>query len=282
MGTLQRTTATLPTSGSSRLEPYRGDFVAWQGGCVFLGQGGGGAIAPHSHYAIQLAIAGPMGLRVQFGRRAQWQPCAAALIPSRAVHTIDIADSAWSAVVFIEPETHEGRALTERLAGEPQCLDGETVAAGFTRLIGAWQEEREATAVEAVCVSLVRELANATSVQAPTDARVIAAVELIGRRLDDVPSLEEVAREVRLSPSRFRHLFVEHTGMPMRTYVLWRRLLRVWSLLVHGESLTDAAHVAGFADSAHLSRTARAMFGLPPSPMQVVGPLSERARVRPN
>lgn len=66
--------------------------------------------------------------------------------------------------------------------------------------------------------------------------------------------------------------------MPMRTYVLWRRLLHVWSLLMRGETLTSAAHAAGFADSAHLSRTARAMFGLPPSVLQMKGPLSARMR----
>ena len=34
---------------------------------------------------------------------------------------------------------------------------------------------------------------------------------------------------------------------------------------MRGASLTEAAHLAGFADSAHLSRTFRAMFGVAPS-----------------
>ncbi|RIH93508.1 AraC family transcriptional regulator [Meiothermus granaticius] len=34
-----------------------------------------------------------------------------------------------------------------------------------------------------------------------------------------------------------------------------------------GVSLTEAAHTAGFADSAHLSRVYRATFGLKPSPV---------------
>jgi AraC-like DNA-binding protein len=67
--------------------------------------------------------------------------------------------------------------------------------------------------------------------------------------------------------------------MPLRSYVLWRRLLHVWTLLVQGESLSAAAHAAGFADSAHLARTARTMFGLPPSALQMSGPLSVGARL---
>jgi len=54
--------------------------------CGFIGEGGGGAsIAPHAHYAIQLVIDATAGLRVQFGRRGEWQPCAAALVPWRAI-----------------------------------------------------------------------------------------------------------------------------------------------------------------------------------------------------
>lgn len=57
--------------------------------------------------------------------------------------------------------------------------------------------------------------------------------------------------------------------MALRPYILWRRFLRVWELAMTGASLSAAAHAAGFADSAHLTRTSRRMFGFPPSAMQV-------------
>jgi len=58
-----------------------------------------------------------------------------------------------------------------------------------------------------------------------------------------------------------RHLFVEQTGLPFRTYLLWRRLMRGLEAFASGASLTDAALGAGFSDSAHFSRTFRRMFG---------------------
>lgn len=61
--------------------------------------------------------------------------------------------------------------------------------------------------------------------------------------------------------------------MALRPYVLWRRFLRVWEIVMAGGSLSAAAHSAGFADAAHLSRTSRRMFGFPPSAIQTVGPL---------
>ena len=267
----------MTSAGSSR--PYEGDFAAWSGGGVFIGRGGGSAaIAPHSHYAIQIAIGMPSGMRVQFGRCGEWELCAAALIPSRATHSIDVTECGSSAVIFVEPETAEGRALSARLGGTPQCIDTSALESSAARLEEAWRMDQTSQAVERACRALVRELAGTAAAPEPSDTRVLSAIAHIVARIDDAPSLEEVASLVNLSPSRFRHLFVAETGMPMRTYVLWRRLLHVWSLLMRGETLTSAAHAAGFADSAHLSRTARAMFGLPPSVLQMKGPLSARMR----
>jgi AraC-like DNA-binding protein len=260
---------------------YRGDFVAWAGVCGFIGEGGGAPISPHAHYAIQLVIGAPTGLRVQFGRHGEWQSCAAALVPSRATHSIDVNDCDLSLVLFIEPETPEGRALSDRLQGRLELLGADTVAASANRLGKAWRVDASYDAVRAICMQLVRDISR-TAPREASDPRVLAAVEYIRQRVDQPVALAEVARLAHLSPGRFRHLFVEETGMPLRTYVLWRRLLHVWTLLMHGETLSAAAHAAGFADSAHLSRTARTMFGLPPSVLQMKGPLSARAREQPH
>jgi methylphosphotriester-DNA--protein-cysteine methyltransferase len=55
----------------------------------------------------------------------------------------------------------------------------------------------------------------------------------------------------------------------LRQYVLWRRFVSVWEHRMNGASLSTAAHAAGFADSAHLTRTSRRMIGIPPSLMDV-------------
>lgn len=257
---------------------YQGDFIAWRGGCAFLGMGGKGSIDTHSHYAIQLVIGAPAGLKVKFGRRGEFEACAAALIPSGAPHTIDVNECRWSAVLFVEPETTEGKALSASLDGNVRFLDPDTLLVTAKRLERAWRTEKSPEQVRAVCTQLVRELAQASS-REPTDPRVLAVVEHIQQHVDKSLTLEEAAAVANLSPSRFRHLFVAETGMPLRTYVLWRRLLHVWTLLMQGETLSSAAHAAGFADSAHLSRTSRTMFGLAPSAMQMTGPISSRLKV---
>ncbi len=75
-----------------------------------------------------------------------------------------------------------------------------------------------------------------------------------------------------LSASRFRFLFRQAVGMPFRRYRLWKRMAIVMPALAAGDSLTMAAHGAGFASSAHLSAVFKDMFGLAPSDLVALKP----------
>jgi AraC-like DNA-binding protein len=99
----------------------------------------------------------------------------------------------------------------------------------------------------------------------PLDPRVAAAVRALRSARVAYPASCDLARTLGLSASRFRHLFDEQIGMSFRRYTLWLRLNAALDEVLEGASLTTAAHAAGFADSAHLSRTFRRMFGIVPS-----------------
>jgi len=75
--------------------------------------------------------------------------------------------------------------------------------------------------------------------------------------------MSEIAEAVHLSAERFRHLFLQETGIRFRPYVLWLRLELAVAAYAAGHNLTEASHAGGFADSAHFSRTFRRMFGVP-------------------
>jgi AraC-like DNA-binding protein len=72
----------------------------------------------------------------------------------------------------------------------------------------------------------------------------------------------EVASQLDLSEGRFLHLFREQMGIAWRPYLLWRRMICAISAMMKGRSATEAAYIAGFSDSSHLSRTFRAHFGM--------------------
>jgi AraC-like DNA-binding protein len=93
----------------------------------------------------------------------------------------------------------------------------------------------------------------------------VRALELIRERLGEAISLKSIAAEVHLSPDRFRHLFMDQTSVAFRAYVLWLRLECSLAAYIAGKTLTESAYAGGFADSAHLSRTFRRMFGITPA-----------------
>jgi len=78
-----------------------------------------------------------------------------------------------------------------------------------------------------------------------------------------------LASRAHLSPSRFAHLFREQVGLPVRNYLLWRRLVYALSRLQQGHSITTAAYESGFSDGAHLCRSCRRVFGAMPTDVQI-------------
>lgn len=245
-----------------------GRYVSWDGGCLFIGEKVG-LVPVHSHQAIQVVFGSEPGVCLKPNEAAPWTPYDGAIIASRQPHAMDASMMRVNAVLFVEPETAEGRALAERHREHgivPFPPDGREAGAP---VIAAW-DARDPDAMVVAARNLIRTLTDGVEPRVVTDERIVRAVRYINLHLTRPLTLEEVAAEACLSPSRFRHLFVEQVGMGLRPYVLWRRFLRVWQLLDDGASLSAAAHGAGFADAPHLTRTCRRMFGFPPS-LMVVG-----------
>ncbi len=188
------------------------------------------------------------------------------LIAAHEPHAFE-ARAQLVAQMFVEPESREGRQLHLhcREAGIV-ALPPRAVEQELSALAAAYQE----CAGDATLITLARAaiatLAGAHT--APTkspDARIELAVELIRGRWTGPYPLKSIAAAVRLSPDRFRHLFMQETGVGFRTYLLWLRLECSLAAYVAGGTLTDAAYTGGFADSAHLSRTFKRMFGIAPA-----------------
>ena len=250
-----------------------GHFVSWEGGFLVIGHAMG--VTPmHSHYAIQIAFGSEPGIRFRPSDREPWTAYDGVVISSRQPHTMDATPVPFHAVLFVDPETREGRALTERFdTSGITGLDADHIGDAAEALFAAWRNERSIPAIEAAARALITKLTAGVEPSVVSDERILRATAYIRSNLGSTITLEDVADVACLSPSRFRHLFVEQTGMALRPYVLWRRFLRVWELIMDGESLSTAAHSAGFADAAHLTRTSRRMFGFPPSMLEVDGPL---------
>jgi AraC family transcriptional regulator len=246
-----------------------GDFVAWDGGCMLIGQAHT-ATGIHSHYATQLSFGEADGICFRPDDQSDWTSYEGTVISTRQPHAMDASTVTTSATMLIEQETPAGRALEKRFGANGISLVSRAeLADAAASLFATWRQHKSGDETAAAARRVVGAIAGTSVTTVASDERVLRAIAYINQNLDGSLTLDSVANEAFLSPTRFRHLFVEQTGTAFRPYILWRRFLRAWSLVRDGASLSTAAHEAGFADAAHLTRTSQKMFGFAPSALLV-------------
>lgn len=244
----------------------RARISAWDGGGLwFIEANSDGLDVPsHAHHVIQATILLKGQMRLVGEGVQSTGPIM--MVDADAEHHLSLDGAA--ALLFIDPESPAGRAVRARyFRSQAVAAIPEDDIGGLPSLVEAWRDQK--AAMEPIGRELIRGL-SALSPAPPTDPRIVRLIEAIGDRLDGPLSLADAASLIHLSPSRLRHLFVEQTGLPFKSYVLWRRMAKAAQMIGEGSSLTEAAHAAGFADSAHFSRTCRRMFGLPASALEYI------------
>jgi AraC-like DNA-binding protein len=245
-------------------------YFPWDGGAIFLGTAG--IIPAHAHQAIQICFLFEGRIRLRRNNEEAWVGYDLAIVPSRQRHAMDGSENRYGATIFVEPETREGRVLAERYLQDGIADVARPVVASVVpglRAAARLQQGSAGAAIVEQARRLVQALTGHEEPAVRSDERILRAIRYVNEHLAAPLTLKQVAGAVYLSPSRFRHLFAEQTGMGLRQYILWRRFAGVWELRMQGVSLSTAAHAAGFADSAHLTRTSRRMFGFPPSSMDM-------------
>jgi AraC-like DNA-binding protein len=170
-------------------------------------------------------------------------------------------------MIFIDPQSREGRWVTDSSRAPVRMVSAERYAEFLAPLIGF--ESRRPSAVQAA--ELLRAIVHSLCEGPPPlwhmDERIAKALAFMRHRDPRDLTLDSVAKEVFLSSGRFAHLFTGEVGVPFRRYLLWRKVNRAIDAFGRGANLSNAAHAAGFADSAHLTRTFHKMFGIPPTIM---------------
>jgi AraC-like DNA-binding protein len=266
----------------------------WHGWCLLrpgllLYGGTVGRNGLHAHHAVQLIVsAEPFTMADARGERLTTR---IAVIPPDTRHTV-LAGAREALLVHLDPRSSPGRSLLARsgtgyaastwspsLTGTGgSAVDAATVPARLSPIPGRRQAMRplmfaepstgHARAAEATAALRAVEAwtglgaADGTPLHPAVEAAIAVIPTFLGRGPVRLPT---VADAVHLSPSRLAHLFSAHVGIPLRPYVRWLRLQRAIGLVAAGETLTAAAHSAGFTDSPHFTRVFRNTFGNTPS-----------------
>ncbi|QIR16383.1 helix-turn-helix transcriptional regulator [Shewanella aestuarii] len=214
--------------------------------------------SPHSHHAIQLAWP-----RSNSGCTLDNKEInTAVVIDSSIKHQLQM-DEGW--ILLVEPSSELGVALTKKLEGRPSRLfEGSVLFFNHPKNTDDLTEHLSSL-FESLGLQTMFPLCNQTLT---IDPRIRTLLSELSQCLDGQclkPNhwrASDVAKKLALSESRFLHLFSEELGIPWRPYLLWCRMICAVRAILKGASATDAAYMAGFSDSPHLSRSFRKTFGM--------------------
>ena len=219
----------------------------------------------HRHHAAQICLSLDQPIGCRPSSAASWTTAQGIHIPPDHPHQIEAGD-ARLLVLYVEPESDEYATLLSKFdpstTGQIHFFEPGSGALESLRQLCDYGADPDAA--WAVCAEALG-LDMAAPIPVRRDRRVQSVIDAIRDQPDRTHSAARLGQTVHLSASRLSHLFREHTGVAMRRYVVWSRLRAVVALALAGESLTDAAHAAGFADAAHMSNAFRQMFGFAPS-----------------
>lgn len=246
----------------------RGRIVVWEGASLWLlkSQTELADLQPHAHHAIQITF--QLEGAFEIGVMGEYLKGPVAAIWSDTPHSFRAHGAV--AFLFIAPESSVGRALERKWFADQAWVN--VADEQLTLLRDELRKSAHSGFIQDEMLRLGRDAINslpAAEEHALPDPRVRGMIAYVRQNLEETISLPAAATHVGLSNSRARHLFVAQTGLPFKTYVLWARLERAVALYANSSSLTEAAHMAGFADSAHLSRTFRRTFGLPAAALRL-------------
>ena len=93
------------------------------------------------------------------------------------------------------------------------------------------------------------------------DARIREAMAYIHSRASEKLTCKEVSDTVCLSQGRFSHLFKEQVGMTFAAFLIYQRIVSVYTWVLQGKSVTAAALDAGFSSSSHFADVNCRVFG---------------------
>jgi AraC family transcriptional regulator len=235
----------------------------WSGHALVLGMPANTGY--HSHHALQISIGLSDNFRMRNRNEMVWREHRAALICADEPHEIE--DSATPIVnLYLDPESNTARLICRRQSLAGFCsLDVGAIEPLLTQLRQTPHKDFSCEMASQWMQSVFKGLIEVQPSLPGMDVRIYHGLKLLNETPNHLISVTAVANAVGLSPGRFAHLFRAQVGLPVRRYLLWMRVRSAINFLSNNNSLTEAAHNSGFADSAHLSRTFRKMFGIAPS-----------------
>lgn len=222
--------------------------------------------AAHRHPAVQITASPGRIIEVCDGR-GSWHRSHLLIIGSGVEHAFISDAESRLLSIYLAPHTPQGAALNAlclRKGSGGVWLNPPMAGAAYAPGGLVWDKGLAANA-DMLVNHLLGVNADAGEGPAPAHRQVVRAVQLLASSIPEPVSLTSLASSLGVSRDHLGRLFKEQFGVSFSLTARWLRLLNGMTLLAAGHSITDAAHMAGFADGAHANRTCWEMTGAPPS-----------------
>ncbi|MFV8164903.1 helix-turn-helix transcriptional regulator [Mycobacterium sp. 134] len=241
----------------------RGSWTTGPGMMAVMGSFGD--IELHHHPAVQLAVGIDGALALVAGDGTE-QRCSIAAVAGGTRHAMRPDGARAALSIYLGPETDSATTLNATIQAHARhpglwAVDGAEPLA--TAVAAAARAGDLSGAADMVVDALLGR--DDVPAGAAVHPQVRQAIELVTARIPSRADLGSVAGEVAMSADYLGRLFRKQTGTSFAATARWTRLLAALEHLSAGTSITDAAHMAGFADGAHATRVCRELTGIAPS-----------------
>lgn len=217
----------------------------------------------HVHYAATLAVTLEKNICIETEQGRQ--EYRAALVGPNTYHRT-ISPGVEMIALLIDPETYEYGSISDFVkTGEVKRLEIAAFIPLMERLRDLYNGILNNEEAWDLHLDLLQSVFPFRRLEKNIDDRIRKIAYKIRTELPDSIRMKEIGKDFSISEDRLIRLFKENLGIPLRRYLLWVRILSTVKLLKEGKNLTEAAHAAGFSDSAHFTRTFKENFGFVPS-----------------
>jgi AraC-like DNA-binding protein len=219
----------------------------------------------HRHAALQLTIAPGREHRV-FTDEGEVRG-EAVLLNGNVEHSV-ISDGKVIWTFWVEAESEVGQSLVTRVLGgkkhailSPDLMN--RVRPIFEDALAL--EAPSCAEMAAACDAIFATLVDVLPPDRALHPAIRKALRLVEEDLTQKISAAKISEAIGLSEGRFLRLFKEQMGTTFRAYIKWHRWRVAVHALANGQSVTEAAHAAGYHDAAHMVRVTREFVALNPS-----------------